>query len=360
MSATFQPFSLAREQLKNRIVMSPMTRSRAGEGRTPTGLTVEYYVQRASAGLIVSEAIQPSPQGQGSPNTPGLHSPEQVQAWRKVTDAVHGAGGVIFAQLMHVGRIGRPEATADQPGNLHPVAPSGLQPRGVLYTPEGPMELGTPRELLATEIPGIVDDFASAARNAIEAGFDGVEIHGGYGYLVHQFLATGTNQRVDEWGGSVAGRVRFAVAVVEAVSAAIGAERTALRVSPGTTFNDIQESDVEETYTALVDGLASLGLAYLHVVESSPDDRRVTLELRSRFTGPLVLNPATEGPTDHKALHVIEDRTADLVSFGALFLANPDLPARLKAEGPYNEPDRNSYYGGGSAGYTDYPTLDRP
>ena len=357
MTSAFDSITLGHRELRNRIAMAPMTRSRAGTGRAATEMTAEYYAQRASAGLVVSEANQPSPQGQGSPNTPGLHSAEQVTAWRAVTDAVHAEGGTIFAQLMHVGRIGRPEVVSDHPGDLHPVAPSAIRPRGVLYTPEGPMELGMPRELSDADVLATVESFADAARNAVDAGFDGVEIHGAYGYLIHQFLASGTNRRAGEWGGSVDGRIRFAVSIVEAVVSAIGAERTGLRISPGTTFNDIEEDDVEATYTALVDAIAPHELAYLHIVESSAEHRGLTRELRHRFSGPLVLNPATDGPTDHRALGLIDDGTADLLSFGALFLANPDLPARLAAGGPYNEPDRATYYGGGEAGYTDYPLL---
>ncbi|MHC3390302.1 alkene reductase [Streptomyces lavendulocolor] len=357
MTTAFDPIDLSGTPLANRIAMAPMTRSRAGAGRVPTDLTAEYYAQRASAGLIITEGVQPSPVGQGYPDTPGLHSEEQTAAWRRVTDAVHAAGGRIFAQLMHAGRIGHPDLLADLPGGLHPVAPSAVAARGQVYTAEGPKDFVTPRELTDAEVRDTIADFVTAARNAIAAGFDGVELHGANGYLIHQFLAPGTNRRTDAWGGSVENRVRFAAEVVSAVAAEIGAARTALRISPGNPYNDIEEPEPEEAYTALVTELEPLGLAYLHVLESSPATRELTLALRKRFSGTLVLNPATEGPTSAEDLALIEDGTADLVAFGALFLANPDLPARLRANGPYNTPDTATFYGGDHRGYTDYPAL---
>ncbi|MGI5399830.1 alkene reductase [Streptomyces sp. CA-135486] len=356
MTTAFDPIDLAGTQLANRIAMAPMTRSRAyGDGLTVTDSTVEYYGQRASAGLIVTEGIQPSVVGQGYPDTPGLHTAEQVAAWRKVTDAVHAKGGKIFAQIMHAGRIGHPVLWPDQ--ELLSVAPSAVAAAGQLFTHEGPKDFIAPRELTAAEIPGIVDDFVEAARNAVEAGFDGVELHGANGYLIHQFLAPNTNRRTDEWGGSVENRIRFAVEVAKAVAAAIGPERTGLRVSPGNPYNDIAETDPEAVYPALVNEIEPLGLGYLHVIENGPGYRDVTLALRKRFSGTFILNPATEGPTDHGALGLIEDGTADIVAFGSLFLANPDLPARLKAEGPYNTPDTATFFGGDDKGYTDYPAL---
>ncbi|MEU9013547.1 alkene reductase [Streptomyces sp. NPDC048479] len=356
MTTAFDPIDLSGTQLGNRIAMAPMTRSRAfGEGLTVTDSTVEYYGQRASAGLIITEGIQPSVLGQGYPNTPGLHSDEQIVAWRKVTDAVHAKGGKIFAQIMHAGRIGHPVLWPDQ--ELVSVAPSAVAAAGQLYTQEGPKDFIAPRELSAAEIPAVIGEFVDASRNAIEAGFDGVELHGANGYLIHQFLADNTNLRTDEWGGSVQNRIRFAVEVTKAVAEAIGAERTGLRVSPGNLYNDIAETDPEATYPALVKELEPLGLGYLHVVEMVPGFREVTLALRKQFSGTFILNPATEGPTDHGALGLIEDGIADILAFGALFLANPDLPARLKAEGPYNTPDTASFFGGDDKGYIDYPAL---
>ncbi|MFD6225781.1 alkene reductase [Streptomyces sp. NPDC060232] len=353
MTSAFDPVRMAGATLSNRIALAPMTRSRAGEGGIATPLVAEYYTQRASAGLIISEGVQPSVVGQGYPFTPGLHSAEQVAAWREVTDSVHAAGGRIFAQLMHSGRIGHPSLLPD---GLVPVAPSAVTPEGQLFTGEGMKDFVTPRELTGDEVRATIADYAEAARNAIEAGFDGVELHGANGYLIHQFLAPGSNLRSDEWGGPAENRIRFAVEVVKAVAAAIGADRTALRVSPGNPYNDISEPDPQPVYEALVKEIDGLGLAYLHVLEYAPEVRETTLALRKQFSGLLVLNPATEGPTDHRALALVEDGTADLVAFGALFLANPDLPDRLRTEGPYNTPDPSTFFGGDARGYTDYPT----
>ncbi|WP_433548243.1 alkene reductase [Streptomyces sp. CA-294286] len=353
-STAFTAYELAGTTLANRVVMAPMTRSRAGEGGVPTELVAEYYAQRASAGLIVTEGVQPSVVGQGYPSTPGLHSEEQVAGWRKVTDAVHAAGGVIFAQLMHAGRIGHPSLLPD---GLAPVAPSAVTPAGQLFTGTGMADFTEPRALTGDEIRETVRDYARAARNAVEAGFDGVELHGANGYLIHQFLSTHTNLRTDEWGGGVGNRIRFAVEVVEAVVAEIGAARTALRVSPGNPYNDITETDTAEVYAALAEAIAPLGIGYLHTVEAAPEHREFTKVLRAAFPGTLILNPATEGPTDHRALDLLEDGSADLIAFGALFLANPDLPARLATQGPYNAPDPATFFGGTEKGFTDYPAL---
>ncbi|OKK22224.1 1,2-oxophytodienoate reductase [Streptomyces sp. CB00455] len=354
MTSAFDPIRIAGGTLPNRIAVAPMTRSRAAEGGLPTDLVVEYYTQRASAGLIISEGIQPSVVGQGYPYTPGLHSAEQVAAWRRVTDSVHAAGGRIFAQLMHAGRIGHPSLLPD---GLVPVAPSAVTPKGQVFTAEGAQDFVTPRALTGAEVRATIADFAEAARNAVEAGFDGVELHGANGYLIHQFLAPGTNRRDDEWGGTTENRIRCAVELVKAVSAAIGAERTGLRLSPGNPYNDMAgaEPDPQPLYEALVKEIDGLGLAYLHLMEYGPDARETTLALRKHFSGPLVLNPATEGPTDHRALALVEDGTADVLAFGALFLANPDLPERLRTQGPYNTPDPSTFFGGDARGYTDYP-----
>ncbi|MDH2390354.1 alkene reductase [Streptomyces sp. HNM0663] len=357
MTTAFDPIDLSGAQLANRIAMAPMTRSRAfGPGLTPTESVATYYAQRASAGLIVSEGIQPSAVGQGYPDTPGLHSAEQVAAWRKVTDAVHEKGGVIFAQIMHSGRIGHPVLL---PEGLHPVGPSAVAARGQVYTHDGPKDFPTPKALTSDEVRATIGDFATAARNAVDAGFDGVEIHGANGYLVHQFLASGVNQRTDEWGGSAENRIRFAVEVVKAVAAEIGAHRTGLRISPANPYNDMagSEPDAEETYTRLVAALEPLGLGYLHLMEALPELRETTLALRKQFSGTFVLNPATEGFTGPEALTLVEDGVADVLAFGALFLANPDLPARLRAGGPYNTPDPATFFGGGDSGFTDYPAL---
>ncbi|MFI9582966.1 alkene reductase [Streptomyces sp. NPDC052236] len=356
MTTAFDPIDLSGTQLANRIAMAPMTRSRAhGEGLTVTESVVEYYAQRASAGLIITEGIQPSVVGQGYPYTPGLHTAEHVAAWRKVTDAVHAKGGKIFAQIMHAGRIGHPSIWPDQ--ELLSVAPSAVTPAGQLYTGEGMQDFIAPRELTADEILSVIGEFVHASRSAIEAGFDGVELHGANGYLIHQFLTTNTNLRTDEWGGSVENRIRFAVEVAKAVAEAIGPERTAMRLSPGNPYNDMAEADTEVIYPALVKELEPLGLGYLHVTEVAPGFRDVTLALRKQFSSTFILNPLTEGPTDHEALSLIEDGIADIVAFGQLFLANPDLPARLKNAGPYNPADGATFFGGHDEGYIDYPSL---
>ncbi|MFF0447748.1 alkene reductase [Streptomyces sp. NPDC004609] len=357
MTTAFDPIDLSGTQLANRIAMAPMTRSRAyGPGLSPTELVAEYYAQRATAGLIVTEGIQPSVTGQGYPDTPGLHSEEQVAAWRKVTDAVHARGGRIFAQLMHSGRVGHPSLFPDGRAS---VAPSAVAAAGELYTAEGPKSFVAPRELSAEEIPAVIEEFAHSARNAVEAGFDGVELHGANGYLIHQFLASNTNLRTDEWGGSVENRIRFAVEAAGSVADAIGAGRTAIRLSPANRLNDIAESDPHDVYPVLADRLEPLGLAYVHISENSPESREVTRAVRDRFSGTLILNPLTEGPTDHRALGLVEEGLADMIAFGALFLANPDLPRRLRTSGPYNTPDPAGFFGGDGKGFTDYPVLDR-
>ncbi|MFJ5706629.1 MULTISPECIES: alkene reductase [unclassified Streptomyces] len=356
MTTAFDPVDLAGIRLANRIAMAPMTRSRAdGRDRTPTAIVAEYYAQRASAGLIISEGIQPVAEGQGYPDTPGLHSREQIAAWRRVTDAVHERGGRIFAQLMHCGRIGHPDLLD---GDLHPVGPSPVAAAGQVYTHEGPKDFVTPRELTGDQVHEAIAGFAAAARNAVEAGFDGVEIHGANGYLIQQFLASGSNHRTDEWGGPVENRIRFAAEVVKAVAAEIGPDRTGLRISPANTLNDISETDTDELYTRLLTAIEPVGIAYLHVLETGPERRPLVLDLRKRFAGTFILNPATGAdPTGAESLALIEDGTTDLVAYGRLFIANPDLPARLRADGPYATPDPATMYAGGPQGYVDYPAL---
>jgi N-ethylmaleimide reductase len=353
MTTAFDPIDLSGTQLTNRIALAPMTRSRSfGPSHVPTDSVALYYAQRASAGLIITEGTQPSVVGQGYPDTPGLHSAEQVAGWRKVTDAVHAKGGKIFAQIMHAGRIGHPDLL---PGDLIPVGPSAVAAEGKIYLHDGPKDLVTPHELTSEEIRETIADFVSASRNAIEAGFDGVELHGANGYLIHQFISSTSNRRTDEWGGSVEGRTRFAAEVTRAVAAEIGASRTAIRISPGNPLNGIgAETELEATYTALVQQFDPIGLAYVHVVENT---RELTNVLRKHYSGTLVLNAKTEGPTSSAELALIEDGVADIISFGALFLANPDLPERLKAGGPYNTPDPASFFGGNDAGFIDYPAL---
>ncbi|MFG2084908.1 MULTISPECIES: alkene reductase [unclassified Spirillospora] len=356
MQELFEPLSAGKLDLPNRLVMAPMTRSRATENGTVTELTAEYYRQRAGAGLIITEGTQPSVRGQGYILTPGLHSGDQVAAWRTVTDAVHGEGGRIFAQLMNAGRVGHPVLYPD--GAL-PLGPSPIASGVQLFTPDGMLDHPEPREMTPADIAQAVDDFAASARNAIEAGFDGVELHGANGYLIQQFLADGSNTRTDAYGGTVENRVRFAAEVAQAVSDAIGADRVGFRVSPGGTANGVSESDTPELYSALIAALAPYGLAYLHVMELG--DRATTRRIRAEWPGALILNPH---PTPESfpsrpeyGLEALRDGVADAVAFAEMWLANPDLPARIKAGGPYNEADKATFYGGDHRGYTDYPTL---
>jgi len=355
MTTAFDPHQLGGSTLKNRVGMAPMTRSRAeGDGTAASEMMATYYAQRSTAGLIISEGIQPSPNGQGYTNTPGIHSAQQVESWKPVTAAVHANGGVIFAQLMHTGRIGHPSLL---PAGLHPVAPSAIAAQGQVFTHAGMQEYVVPRELSDAEIEATISDFADAARKAIEAGFDGVEIHGANGYLVHQFLSPYSNRRADAWGDGVEGRIRFAVRVADAVAAAIGGDKVGIRLSPGGVYNDMQEDDIEATYRVLTAALVPLGLAYLHIMESA-GQRELTELLRKEWPSTFLLNPNTHpAPTGPEALALVEDGTADIITFGALFLANPDLPARLAAGGPFNAPDPASFYGGGETGYLDYPAL---
>jgi N-ethylmaleimide reductase len=353
----FSPFQLGPLTLPNRIVMAPMTRNRAGPGNVPGPLAAIYYAQRASAGLIVSEATQVSPQGVGYPGTPGIHSAEQIAGWKRVTDAVHGAGGRIFLQLWHVGRISHPSL---QPGGGLPVAPSAIAPAGQAMTREGLKPFVTPRALETAEIPGIVVDYRLGARHAREAGFDGVELHGANGYLVDQFLRDRTNHRTDRYGGSAQNRARFLIEVTEALVGEWGAERVGVRLSTTAPFNDMGDSDPAATFTAAVGELNRFGLAYLHVVEPVAGDPVPAGEMpdirffRKLWRGTLMGN---KGYDLARAQAVLRDGAVDLVSFAALFLANPDLPERLRRGGPFNPPDRKTFYGGDAGGYTDYPPL---
>ncbi|MGP3923144.1 alkene reductase [Streptomyces sp. 8N616] len=356
MENLFEPLTLGRLKLPNRIVMSPMTRSRAPEG-VQGDLAPEYYAQRAAAGLIITEGTQPSVIGQGYIDTPGLHAPAHVAAWRRVTDAVHDDGGRIFVQLMHSGRIGHPSLYPDA---ALPVAPSAIASGEQIFTPDGMLDHPTPRALTLEDIAQTVEDFVASAKSAMEAGFDGVELHGANGYLIHQFLSDNTNQRSDAYGGSIENRIRFAVEVARAVTDAIGPERVGIRISPAHTANGISESDPKELYTALIRALAPYGLAYVHVMEFG--SREITKLVRAEWPGTLILNPhATPEETSvtpESASAVLDEGLADAVSFASLWLANPDLPARIKAGGPYNAPDPATFYGGDHRGYTDYPTLD--
>jgi N-ethylmaleimide reductase len=351
------PLTLGPLALPNRVVMAPMTRNRAGPGNVPEALNATYYAQRASAGLIVSEATQVSPQGQGYPGTPGIHSAAQVAGWKLVTDAVHRAGGRIFLQLWHVGRISHP---ALQPGGALPVAPSALAPAGQAWTLDGMKPYVTPHALETAEIAGIVADFRRGARNARQAGFDGVELHGANGYLIDQFLRDGTNRRSDGYGGSAQNRARFLIEVTEAIVGEWGGDRVGVRLSPTNPYNDIADSHPAATFATAVGALQRFGLAYLHVVEPAASDPVAAGEMpdlkffRKIWRGVLVGN---KGYDLARADAAIRDGTTDLIAFATLFLANPDLPERFRRGGPFNAPDRKTFYGGSAAGYTDYPAL---
>jgi len=352
------PVQLGPYTLRNRVVMAPMTRNRAGEGLVPAPIAATYYAQRASAGLIVTEGSQVSPQGVGYPNTPGVHSDAQVEGWKRVTAAVHERGGRIFLQLWHVGRISHPSL---QPEGALPVAPSAIAAEGTVRTASGPQSFVAPRALELAEIPGVVAQFAHGARQALEAGFDGVEIHGANGYLIDQFLRDGTNHRTDAYGGPVENRVRFLVEVVEAVAGVWGADRVGVRFSPTGTFNSMSDSDPVATFGHAAQALDRFGLAYLHVVEPSsgrfavPGEPAVAPAMRERFHGPFILNGGFDLATADAA---IAESQADLISFGQLFLANPDLPERFAEGAPLNAPDFATFYTGGEKGYVDYPTRD--
>ncbi|GAA2082480.1 alkene reductase [Actinomadura alba] len=332
-----------------------MTRSRAYGGLV-SELTVRYYAQRASAGLIITEGTQPSVIGQGYLDTPGLHSAEQVAAWRKVTDAVHAEGGRIFVQIMHGGRVGHPVLYPD--GAL-PMAPSAIASGERLYTPDGMLEHPTPREMTLDDIERTIDDHVASAHNAVEAGFDGVELHGANGYLIHQFLADGANLRTDGYGGPAENRIRFAVELVRAVGDAIGFHRLGIRLSPGNTANGITESDPAELYTTLARALAAYDLAYVHVMETG--SRAVAPLIRAEWPGVLILNPHPSPPdapvTPDAGARDLTEGLADAISLARYWLANPDLPARVRAGGPYNEADPATFYGGDHRGYTDYSTA---
>lgn len=349
----YTPVTVGSLKLPHRVVMAPMTRNRAAEGQVPTPLMADYYAQRASAALIITEATQFSLQGYGYPNTPGIHTDAQVEGWRRVTDAVHARGGHIYLQLWHVGRISHPVM---QPGGALPVGPSAIAAEGTLYTSEGPKAFVTPRALELDELPGIVRGFAEGARRAREAGFDGVEVHGANGYLLDQFLRDGSNHRTDAYGGSVENRARLLLEATEAVAGEIGADRTAVRLSPTNPFNSMKDSDPVKTFGYAAGALDTLGLAYLHVMAPVNDAEtpRLLPLLRERFRGPLMVNG---GHSLQSANAVLKDRLADLVSFGVPFLANPDLPERLLKGAPLNAPDQATFYGGDARGYTDYPAL---
>jgi len=357
-SDLFQPTRLGPYQLANRIAMAPLTRSRAGQDGVPTSLMVEYYAQRASAGLIIAEGTNISPQGRGYAFTPGVYDDAQVAGWRQVTEAVHARGGRIFPQLWHVGRVSHPSL---QPGGAVPVAPSAIRPEATSYTDAGFQPCVTPRALATAEIAEIVDQYRQATRNALAAGFDGIEIHAANGYLIEQFLRDSTNKRTDAYGGPRENRARLLLEVAEAVAAVCGGERVGVRLSPVSPVNGAGlDSDSAATYAFVVERLNAFGLAYIHVIEGATQGPREVpggfdLQiLRRLFKG---LYMANNGYDLTLALGARRRNLADLVSFGRLCIANPDLVERLRIGARLNVPDRATFFGGGAAGYTDYPAL---
>ncbi len=348
----FTPVRVGAWLLPNRIVMSPMTRQRAGLGEVATALQAEYYAQRASAGLIVAEGSQVSPQGRGYLGTPGIHSAAQVAGWRLTTDAVHAAGGRIVLQLWHVGRVSHPVL---QPDGAVPVAPSALAAPGMIETPAGPCPFEPPRALETAEIPGVIGQFRRAAENAMAAGFDGVEVHGGNGFLIDQFLRDSSNRRTDGYGGGIANRARFLLELAEDVAGAVGASRLGVRISPFNPWGGMSDSDPAGLFGHVAEALSGLGIAYLHVAETRT--RRPMFSwsrLRRRFRGIYIANG---GYDRYRAEAALRRDRADLVSFGRAFIANPDLPERLRIGAPPRPAEPAIYYGGNAAGYTDFPPL---
>ena len=351
----FTPISLGKLTLANRMIMAPLTRNRAAmPGNVPQAMNATYYAQRASAGLIISEATQVSPQGIGYPATPGIHSKEQVQGWRAVNDAVHAQGGYIFVQLWYCGRISHPDLLPD---NQQPVSASAIKPEGDAFTFEGLKPFVEPRALRTDELPGIVDQYRQAARHAMEAGFDGVEIHSANGYLLDQFLRDGTNHRDDSYGGSLENRTRLLLEVLSAVLESWEPSRVGVRISPENSFNDIHDSDPQATFNFVASALSGKGLGYLHVVEGEmmSGERKLDYrQIRDHFDGYYMANC---GYDKARAQAALASGDADMVSLGQPFIANPDLVQRFRADAGLNTPDPDTFYGGDEKGYTDYPAL---
>lgn len=349
----FSPVTLGSISLKNRIVMAPLTRNRAGEGGVPQDLNVTYYAQRATAGLIVTEATPISPMAHGYPALPGIYTEAQIAGWKKVTEAVHAKGGKIVIQLWHVGRISHPSLI----GGQTPIAPSAIKPAGKAFTYQGLQDYVTPRTLEKNELPAIVNDYVMAAKNALNAGFDGVEIHAANGYLLDQFLRDGSNKRTDEYGGSVENRARLLMEVTEAVVKAIGADKTGVRLSPVNPFNDMHDSNPQAMFNYVADALNQFNLAYLHAVEggihgggeAEPFD---FASFRKLFKGRYMANLSYDKAKGNAA---IASGHADCVAYGVPFIANPDLVERFAKDAPLNIADANTFYGGTEIGYTDYP-----
>jgi N-ethylmaleimide reductase len=359
MSDLFSPVQMGPYQLANRIVMAPLTRNRAQAHDVPSALAAEYYAQRSGAGLIIAEATQISPQGKGYAFTPGIYSAEQVEAWKTITAAVHAKGSKIFLQLWHVGRISHPTL---QPEGALPVAPSAIKPEGKTFTEAGWLTMETPRALELAELPAIVEQYRIAAKNAMAAGFDGVEIHAANGYLLDQFLRDKTNQRTDAYGGSIENRARLLLEVTQAITEEIGGERTGIRLSPISPANDCGDSNPQALFTYVVEQLDRFNLVYLHLVEGATGGPREVENgfdlqvLRKLFKGTYIAN---NGYDLALANTVLAQGQADLIAFGRPFIANPDLVERLKLGAPLNVMNPKTLYGGGAEGYIDYPALDQ-
>lgn len=351
MTTIFDLLKLANLSLDNRLVMAPMTRSRALPDGTPGATAAEYYSQRASIGLIITEGTQPSDDGQGYMASPGIYTEAHVDGWKKVTSAVHQKNGKIFIQLMHAGRMSHPDNT---PHHRQGVAPSAIAPNADMFTPHGMQQAPTPRALTTAEVKQTVKDFAYAAKRAVEAGADGVEIHGANAYLIQQFFAPSSNVRKDEYGGSIENRARFAIEIAKAIIEEIGAEKTAIRLSPGTMMWGIDEGeDGPKLYHHLVSELNKLGLVYLHIMHIG--NEALLKDIRALWKGALIVNRPSR-PRDQIGQDIAAG-LAELESYGQMVLANPDLVARLKAHLELNEPDRNTYFGGNDTGYIDYAFL---
>ncbi|WP_183726221.1 MULTISPECIES: alkene reductase [Paraburkholderia] len=351
MSTLFEPVNVGRYTLKNRLVMAPMTRSRAQYDGTPGALAVEYYAQRASMGMIITEGTQPSADGQGYLSTPGIYTDAHVAGWKNIANAVHAKGGHLFIQLMHAGRMSHPDNT---PHHRAAVAPSAIAPGAGMFTATGMQDIPVPRAMSVEEIQQTVADFAFAARRAIEAGADGVEIHGANAYLVQQFFAPSANTRTDQYGGSIENRARFAIEVATAIAHEIGADRTAIRLSPGMALWGIDEgAQGPALYRYLVSELNKLGLAWLHIAHQG--DEPLLADIRRLWTGTLMLN--RPGKAREQVGADIASQIADLESYGAMVLANPDFVERIKTNAPLNEARREGFFGGTEKFYTDYPTL---
>lgn len=353
MSKLWKELKVGNMILPHRLAMAPMTRSRALADGVPGELAAEYYGQRAGLGLIISEGTQPSDDGQGYINSPGIYSEAHIDGWKKITSHVHEEGGHIFIQLMHVGRISHPDNTSH---HRQPVAPSAISPEVKLFTVEGMKEIPTPRALNTDEINEVIQEFRTAAAAAIKAGADGVEIHGANGYLIQQFLSENSNQRNDEYGGTIENRARFAIEVTKAVVDEIGADKTGFRISPSSTLHDIEEGEFgPDVYRFLVAELDKLDLAYLHVMHVG--NELLLKEVRQIWSNPLLVNRA--GRPLEQLTTDLDNDLADMVPVGGWALANPDFVERIKNNAPLNEADRNTFYGGGAEGYTDYPFLNK-